>query len=66
MKDKERKLILAFHKGAYAAIGEISSQIDELICESNHYKENEKLWKLRHKVLNLEKLVLENITKYDK
>ena len=65
MKNKERKLFLAFHKGAHAAICEIANEIDELICESSHYKENEKLWKLRVKVLNLEKLSLENIEKYE-
>lgn len=40
---------------------EINYLIDALILESNHYKENEKLWKLRDKTVSLEKKALREL-----
>ena len=61
MRKYNLKRDLAFHKGAYSAIVEIISDIDGLICESCHYRENDKLWRLRDKVYNLYDKARENI-----
>lgn len=44
---KDYRNTKAYHEGAYSAIIQINNKIDELICESCHYRENDKLWKLR-------------------
>lgn len=62
MRKYNIKRELAFHEGAYSAIVEIISEIDNLICESCHYRENDKLWRLRDKVYNLYDKANENIT----
>lgn len=51
-----QKRHLAYHEGARAAILQISYMIDELIIESCKYRENDKLWRLRDKVLTLQQL----------
>ena len=44
---KDYRKTKAYHEGAYSTIIQINAKIDELICESCHYRENDKLWKLR-------------------
>ena len=51
-----QKRHLSYHEGARAAILQISYMIDELITESCKYRENDKLWRLRDKVLTLQQL----------
>ena len=52
---------LSYHEGAYSAITEIIYYIDKLITESCHYRENDKLWRLRDKVVRMESASLVNI-----
>lgn len=61
MRKANIKKELAFHEGAYSAIIEIQYEIDNLLCESNNYRENEKLWRLRDKVYKLYDESLANI-----
>lgn len=61
MRKANIKKELSFHEGAYSAIIEIQYEIDNLLCESNHYRENEKLWRLRDKVFKLYDIALANI-----
>ena len=61
MRKANIKKELAFHEGAYSAIVEIQYHIDNLLCESNHYQENEKLWRLRDKVCKMYDLAMTNI-----
>ena len=63
MRKYNTKRELAYHEGAYAAIIEIQYEIDILICESQLYKQNEKLWRLRDKVLDMYNLAHNNINK---
>lgn len=56
-----KKNDLAYHEGARAAILEITDMIDKLITESCHYRENEKLWRLRDKVSTLRQIADEHI-----
>ena len=61
MRKASIKKELSFHEGAYSAIIEIQCAIDDLLCESNHYHENEKLWRLRDKVSKMYDLAMTNI-----
>ena len=61
MRKANIKKELSFHEGAYSAIIEIQWTIDDLLCESNHYRENEKLWRLRDKVSKMYDLAMTNI-----
>lgn len=61
MRKANIKKELAYHEGAYAVIIDIQCEIDNLLCESNHYRENEKLWRLRDKVYKLYDEALSNI-----
>lgn len=56
-----QKRELAYHEGARRAILQISYMIDDLIAEACHYRENDKLWRLRDKVLTLQKIANEHI-----
>lgn len=56
-----QKRDLAYHEGARASILEISYMIDKLITESCHYRENDKLWRLRDMVFTLEEKANMNI-----
>lgn len=56
-----QKRELAYHEGARRATLQISYMIDELIAESCHYRENDKLWRLRDKVLKLMQIANDNI-----
>lgn len=61
MRKASIKVEISFHDGAYRMANEINYLIDALILESNHYKENEKLWKLRDKTVSLEKKALREL-----
>ena len=61
MRKYNIKRELAYHEGAYSAITEIISEIDQLICQSCHYRENDKLWQLRDKVYKLYDKANDNI-----
>ena len=61
MRKYNIKRELAYHEGEYAAIVEIQYEIDTLICESQVYNQNEKLWRLRDKVLDMYNLAHNNI-----
>ena len=61
MRKANIKKELSFHEGAYSAIIEIQWAIDDLLCEPNHYRENEKLWRLRDKVSKMYDLAMTNI-----
>ena len=61
MRKASIKVEISFHDGAYRMANEINCLIDALILESNHYKENEKLWKLRDKTVSLEKKALREL-----
>lgn len=61
MRKASKKVEISFHEGAYRMATEINYLIDALILESNHYKENEKLWKLRDKTVYLEKKALREL-----
>lgn len=56
-----QKRYLAYHEGARSAILEISYDIDNLICESCKYRENDKLWRLRDKVQTLQQIANDHI-----
>lgn len=61
MRKYNIKRDLSYHEGAYSAITEIMYHIDKLITESCHYRENDKLWRLRDRVLTLYNLSRRNI-----
>lgn len=61
MRKASIKVEISFHDGAYRMVNEINYLIDALILESNHYKENEKLWRLRDKTVYLEKKALREL-----
>jgi hypothetical protein len=61
MRKASKKVEVSFHEGAYRMAIEINYLIDALILESNYYKENEKLWKLRDKTVYLEKKALREL-----
>lgn len=63
MRKASLKKELSYHEGAYSAIREIIYYMDELIIESCHYRENDKLWQLRDKVITMENISLTNINK---
>ena len=61
IKMKDYRKSKAYHKGAYSAIIQINAKIDDLICESCHYRENDKLWKLRSFTTILEAIAREKL-----
>lgn len=61
MRKASIKVEISFHDGAYRMANEINHLIDALILESNHYRENEKLWKLRDRTVSLEKKALREL-----
>ena len=63
MRKYSIKIELSYHEGAYSAITEILYYMDKLIIEAEHYRENDKLWRLRDKVITMENISLTNINK---
>lgn len=61
MRKASIKVEISFHDGAYRMANEINQLIDALILESTHYRENDKLWRLRDKTVTLEKIALVNL-----
>ena len=66
MRKAGLKRDLSYHEGAYSAITEILYYIDKLITESCHYRENDKLWRLRDNVVTMHKLSLKTIKELEK
>lgn len=66
MRKYNIKRDLSYHEGAYSAIEEIMYKIDNLITESCHYRENDKLWRLRDYVSTMRNLALSNIKDLNK
>lgn len=58
MRKATLKRDLSYHEGALSAIRETLAHIDNLIIETSHYRENDKLWRLRDTVLTMLDLAL--------